>query len=36
MIENSAGHQVGIYIKHEPSQDGQSVFARVGGSFVVE
>lgn len=35
-IENAAGAQVGISVNHEPSQDGESVFARVGKPFKVE
>jgi hypothetical protein len=35
-IEATAGAQVGLFINHEPSQDGTSVFARVGKTFVVE
>lgn len=36
LIEETPGKQVGIFIKHEASQDGQSVFARVGKTFKVE
>ena len=36
MIEETPGKQVGIFINHEASQDGTSVFARVGKTFVVE
>ena len=27
---------IGVFIGHEPSQDGTSIFARVGKTFVVE
>ena len=33
MIEETPGVSVGIYVKHEPSSDGQSVFATVSGTF---
>ena len=36
MIEETPGKQVGVFINHEASQDGTSVFARVGKTFVVE
>lgn len=36
LIEETPGKQVGIFIKHEASQDGQSIFARVGKTFKVE
>ena len=36
MIEETPGKQVGIFVNHEASQDGTSVFARVGKTFVVE
>lgn len=35
-IEETSGKQVGVFIKHEASQDGQSIFARVGKTFKVE
>ena len=35
-IEATPGKQVGIFINHEASQDGTSVFARIGKTFVVE
>jgi|SRR5581483_4111054 len=35
-IEQTPGKQVGIFINHEASQDGTSVFARIGKTFVVE
>lgn len=35
-IEATPGAQVGLFINHEPSQDGTSVFARVGKTFVAE
>ena len=35
-VEETPGKQVGIFVNHEASQDGTSIFARVGKSFVVE
>lgn len=35
-IEQTPGKQVGVFINHEASQDGTSVFARIGKTFVVE
>lgn len=35
-IEATPGAQVGLFLNHEASQDGTSVFARVGKTFVVE
>lgn len=35
-LDKTPGVQVGIFINHEPSQDGTSVFARIGKTFVVE
>jgi hypothetical protein len=35
-IEEAPGKQVGIFIKHEPSQDGTTFFAQIGKTFVVE
>lgn len=35
-VEAAAGAQVGVFINHEASQDGESVFARVGRTFVAE
>ena len=35
-VEETPGKQVGIFINHEASQDGTSVVARVGKTFVVE
>lgn len=35
-IEETPNCTLGIYIKHEPSNDGTSVFARVGKTFKVE
>ena len=35
-VEDTAGKQVGIFINHEASQDGTSVFARIGKTFIVE
>ena len=36
LIEETPGRTVGIFINHEASQDGQSIFARIGKTFVVE
>lgn len=36
MIESSTGRSVNIYVKHEPSQDGTSVFAQIGGTSAAE
>lgn len=36
MVEETPGKQVGVFVGHEPSQDGQSIFARIGKTFVVE
>jgi hypothetical protein len=36
LIEETPGRQVKITIRHEASQDGQSVFARVAGTSVAE
>jgi hypothetical protein len=35
-VEETPGKQVGIFINHEASQDGTSVFARIGKTFEVE
>lgn len=35
-IEDTPSKQVGVFITHEASQDGESVFARVGRTFVIE
>lgn len=35
-LDETPGKQVGIFIGHEASQDGTSVFARIGKTFVVE
>ncbi len=35
-IEATPGKQVGLFLNHEASQDGTSVFARVGKTFVAE
>lgn len=35
-IEDLAGKQVGVFINHEASQDGTSIFARINRTFVVE
>jgi len=36
MIEQTTGRSVGVVIKHSPTQDGQGVFAQIGGTFAVE
>jgi len=36
LIEEAPGKQVGVVIKHEASQDGTSVFARVAKTIAVE
>lgn len=36
MLDETPGRQVNITIRHEASQDGQSVFARIGGTAAVE
>lgn len=36
MIEQSAGRQVNVFMRHEASQDGTSVFAKVGSTAAVE
>lgn len=36
MVEQSSGRQVNVYLKHEPSQDGQSMFAKIGGTSSAE
>ncbi len=36
MVESSAGRAVNIFVKHEPSQDGQSVFAQIASTAAVE
>lgn len=35
-IDETPGKQVGIFINHEPSQDGTSFFARINKTFTVE
>lgn len=35
-VEETPGKQVGVFVGHEASQDGQSVFARIGKTYVVE
>ena len=35
-VEQTPGKQVGVFVNHEASQDGTSVFARIGKTFVVE
>ena len=34
-LEETAGQQIGVVIKHEASQDGQSIFARVARTLAV-
>lgn len=36
LIEETPNATVGIFIRHEPGNDGQSMFARVGKAFLVE
>lgn len=36
LIEETPNATVGIFIRHEPGNDGQSMFARVGKAFAVE
>lgn len=36
MTEQTAGRAVDIFVKHEPSQDGQSVFARIDSTAASE
>lgn len=36
MIDETPGRQVGVSIRHEASEDGKSIFARVGSTFLVE
>jgi len=36
MTEQTAGRSVNIFVKHEPSQDGQSVFARIDSTAAAE
>ncbi len=36
MVEDTAGKQVAVFIKHEPSQDGTSIFARIDRTLPVE
>lgn len=35
-IEATPGVEVGIFVNHEPSQDGESFFARINKTFVAE
>lgn len=35
-IEETPGSSVGAFVKHEPSQDGQSIFARFSNSVALE
>lgn len=36
LIDETPNCEVGIFIRHEPGNDGQSMFARVGRAFKVE
>jgi hypothetical protein len=36
LIEQTPNKEVGVFIAHEPSQDGEAVFARVKKTFAVE
>jgi len=36
MIESAPGSQVKVFLRHEASEDGQSVFARVGNTAAVD
>lgn len=36
LLEETPGKQIGVFIRHEASQDGQSIFAHVGKTFKVE
>lgn len=36
MVEQTAGRQVAIFVKHVPSQDGQSVFAQIGHTVAMD
>lgn len=36
MVEQTAGRQVGVFVKHRPSQDGQSVFAEIDHTIAME
>lgn len=35
-VEATPGKQVGVFVNHEPSQDGESFFARINKTFVAE
>ena len=35
-IEATPGAEVGVFVNHEPSQDGESFFARINKTFVAE
>lgn len=35
-IEATPGVEVGVFVNHEPSQDGESFFARINKTFVAE
>ena len=36
MIEEAPGKQVGVYVKHTPSQDGQSIYAEISRTLPLE
>lgn len=36
MVEGCAGRSVGVFVKHEPSQDGTTVFAKIDRTVVLE
>lgn len=36
LVEDTAGKSVAVYIKHEPSQDGTSIYARIDRTLPVE
>ena len=35
-IESTPGAEVGVFVNHEPSKDGESFFARINKTFIVE
>jgi hypothetical protein len=35
-LDETPGKQVGIFVNHEPAQDGSSFFARINKTFIVE
>ena len=36
LVEETPNQQVGVYVSHVPSQDGQSIFANITKTFAVE